>query len=79
MTFFFYWPLQVAVFILMMVAYGSNLNAAVVGACTAVVAGVLWWYYMPETGVQSTNQWGMWAQATRNLVFVPYFMAIAMF
>jgi len=46
MTFFFVNPLCTLVYVLMLVAYGSNLNAAVVGACLAVVAAVAW-YMMP--------------------------------
>jgi uncharacterized MnhB-related membrane protein len=46
MTFYFGVPLSVLVYVLMLVAYGSNLNAAVVGACLAVVSAVAW-YMMP--------------------------------
>lgn len=79
MTLGYVWPLQRFVYILMLLAYGSNLNAAILGACTAIVAAVLWWYYMPETGNSSDNKYSMTAQFTRNMVLLPYLLATAFF
>jgi len=71
-------PLTVLVYVLMLLAYGSNLNSAIVGACTATVAAVLW-YYMPDTGNTSANRYTMTDQITRNMIFLPYLMASAFF
>jgi hypothetical protein len=77
MTFFFVNPLGTFVYILMLVAYGSNLNAAVVGACTAIL-GAVWWYMMQPSGA-GVEDLGMWDQTQRNLVLLPCLMACAMF
>jgi len=70
-------PLAVLVYVLMLVAYGSNLNAAVVGACFAVVSAVAW-YMLPPSGAVD-DQVGMWDQTQRNIVLLPIFMACSAF
>jgi hypothetical protein len=77
MNFNFLYPVGVFVYVMMLVAYGSNLNAAVVGACLAVLAAV-WWYMMPSSGA-GIEDLGMWDQTQRNLSLLPCIMAATMF
>jgi len=60
MNFSFVYPLGVLVYILMLCAYNTDLNAAVVGACCAVLSAVVWWRMEPCDSDAQDNAFSMW-------------------
>ena len=71
-TFFTVAPLATLVYVLMLCAYGSSLNSAVVGACLAVVSAVLWYVLVDPVSENEGEReaWGMWEQTQRFLVML---------
>lgn len=77
MTFSWSQPLGLLVYVLMLVAYGSNLNAAVVGACLTILAAVGW--YMLDASEAYEDTVSNWDKIQRNIVLLPCLMACTAF